>query len=149
MFNVASIACAIVLVPLMPLVGLPRITAIAIAVLGRAWPDRRAMAAPPRRGIPLPARDRSARRGTGRILLLMGPGTLGLAATQINLFVNTQLATGQAQAVSWLNYVSPDVSYIGLFGVSIARPCRGRQTRRRRRIRARDTVGRGLAHGAP
>ena len=28
----------------------------------------------------------------------MGPGTIGMAATQINVFVNTQLATGRAPA---------------------------------------------------
>ena len=37
--------------------------------------------------------------------MLMGPGTIGLAATQINLFVNTLLATSQGTgAVSWLTY---------------------------------------------
>ena len=38
-----------------------------------------------------------------RILVLMGPGTIGLAATQVNLFVNTLLATGEGTgAASWL-----------------------------------------------
>jgi putative peptidoglycan lipid II flippase len=52
----------------------------------------------------------------------MGPGTLGLAATQVNLFVNTLLATTQGTgAVSWLTYAFR-IMYlpIGLFGVSIA-----------------------------
>ena len=30
----------------------------------------------------------------GRVLLLMGPGTIGMAATQINVLVNTHFATG-------------------------------------------------------
>ena len=43
--------------------------------------------------------------GLRRVLLLMGPGTIGMAATQINVFVNTILATGQGTgAVSWLDY---------------------------------------------
>jgi putative peptidoglycan lipid II flippase len=52
----------------------------------------------------------------------MGPGTIGLAATQVNVFVNTLLATGQAAgAVSWLNYAFRLMYLpIGLFGVSIA-----------------------------
>ncbi len=52
----------------------------------------------------------------------MGPGTLGLAATQINLFVSTQLAVGQGTgAVSWLQYAFRLMYLpIGLFGVSIA-----------------------------
>ena len=52
----------------------------------------------------------------------MGPGTLGLAATQINVFVNTVLATGEGTgAVSWLNYAFR-LMYLplGIFGVSIA-----------------------------
>src|SRR6185295_6690316 len=56
------------------------------------------------------------------VLRLMGPGTLGLAAVQINVFVNTYLATSQEEgAVSWLNYAFR-VMYlpIGLFGASIA-----------------------------
>ena len=52
----------------------------------------------------------------------MGPGTIGLAATQVNVFVNTVLATGEGTgAVSWLNYAFRLMYLpIGLFGVSIA-----------------------------
>jgi putative peptidoglycan lipid II flippase len=55
-------------------------------------------------------------------LLLMGPGTIGLAATQINVFVNTILATREGTgAVTWLD-LAFRLMYlpIGLFGVSIA-----------------------------
>src|SRR5207249_7732478 len=39
------------------------------------------------------------------VVVLIGPGTIGLAATQINIFVNTLLATSQGTgAVSWLTY---------------------------------------------
>ena len=60
--------------------------------------------------------------GLRRVLLLMGPGTVGLAATQINVFVNTVLATGQGTgAVSWLDYAFRLMYLpIGLFGVSVA-----------------------------
>jgi putative peptidoglycan lipid II flippase len=60
--------------------------------------------------------------GLRQVLLLMGPGTLGLAATQVNLFVNTWLATGEGTgAVSWLGYAFR-LMYLplGIFGVSIA-----------------------------
>jgi putative peptidoglycan lipid II flippase len=123
MFNVATIACAILLVPVMPAFGLPGIAAIAIATdhggLGQIllqWP------ALPREGFRkrpiLDFRDPALRE----ILHLMGPGTLGLAAVQINVFVNTYLATTQPQgAVSWLNYAFRLMYLpIGLFGASIA-----------------------------
>jgi len=56
------------------------------------------------------------------VLMLMGPGTIGLAATQVNLFVNTLLATTQGTgAVSWLSFAFRLMYLpIGLFGVSIA-----------------------------
>jgi putative peptidoglycan lipid II flippase len=52
----------------------------------------------------------------------MGPGIMGLAAVQINLFVNSWLATSQGTgAVSWLNYAFRLMYMpIGLFGLSIA-----------------------------
>jgi putative peptidoglycan lipid II flippase len=123
MYNVATIACALLLVPVMPAVGLPPIAAIAIgsllggvAQLALQWPALR------REGFTyrpaLDWRDESLRR----VLLLMGPGTIGLAATQVNVFVNTVLATGEGTgAVSWLNYAFRLMYLpIGLFGVSIA-----------------------------
>lgn len=98
MFNVATILCAIFLVPYMPAVGLPHIAGIAIAtVLGGIgqilvqWPSLR------REGFRYrPVLDfRDA--GVREILRLMGPGTLGLAAVQINVVVNTSLASTQEQ----------------------------------------------------
>lgn len=53
---------------------------------------------------------------------LMVPGTLGLAATQINILVNSVLATSSGPgAVSWLNYAFRLMQFpIGIFGVSLA-----------------------------
>jgi putative peptidoglycan lipid II flippase len=122
-FNVLTILCALLLVPVMPAIGLPRITAIAIAaILGGAaqialqWP---ALAREGFRYRPLLSWNEP---GLRRVLLLMGPGTVGLAATQVNLFVSTVLATGQGPgAVSWLQYAFRLMYLpIGLFGVSIA-----------------------------
>src|SRR5262245_15406180 len=123
MFNIATIICALLLVPLMPRFGVPPIAAIAIGTLvgGLAqvliqWPLLR------RAGFsyrPFLDWKQDALR---RVLLLMGPGTVGLAATQMNVFVNTVLATHEGTgAVSWLNYAFR-LMYLptGLFGVSIA-----------------------------
>jgi putative peptidoglycan lipid II flippase len=123
MFNVATIVCAFVLVPIMPRLGLQPIVAIAIGtVLGGLgqialqWPVLR------REGFRYhPIVDFTDPK-LREVLRLMGPGTLGLAAVQINVFVNTYLATSQQQgAVSWLNYAFRLMYLpIGLFGVSIA-----------------------------
>jgi putative peptidoglycan lipid II flippase len=151
MFNLATIACALLLVPLMPGLGLPAITAIAIgslvggiAQLAVQWPALR------REGFRyqpmLDWRDESLRR----VLVLMGPGTIGLAATQVNVFVNTVLATGQGTgAVSWLNYAFRLMYLpIGLFGVSIATatlPAVSRQAAQSDEVAARRTIADGLS----
>ncbi|HUK33786.1 MAG TPA: murein biosynthesis integral membrane protein MurJ, partial [Vicinamibacterales bacterium] len=123
LFNVAMIAGAFTLVPLMPLLGLPRITAIAIAALGGGalqvlaqWPSLH------REGFRFRVSFDFRDPGLRQVLVLMGPGTVGLAATQVNLFVNTVLATSQGTgAVSWLSYAFRLMYLpIGLFGVSIA-----------------------------
>ena len=87
-----------------------------------------------------PAVDLAAIPGLRRVLVLMGPGTIGLAATQVNLFVNTLLATGQGTgAASWLTYAFRLMYLpIGLFGVSIATavlPAAARHAARERSLR--------------
>jgi putative peptidoglycan lipid II flippase len=151
MFNVASIVCAIALVPLMPALGLPRVLALAIGVLiggiGQVlvqWPSLSA------EGFRYRPMLHLREPGLVRVLVLMGPGTLGLAATQVNLFVNTQLATSQGTgAVSWLNYAFRLMYLpIGLFGVSIATAVLPQAARRAALgdiAALRDTVTRGLA----
>ncbi len=56
------------------------------------------------------------------MLYLMLPGMVGLAATQINVLVNSILATSQMPgAVSWLSYSFRLMQFpIGIFGVSLA-----------------------------
>lgn len=60
--------------------------------------------------------------GLRSMLWMMIPGTIGLAATQVNILVNTILATSQGHnAVSWLNYAFRLMQFpIGIFGVSLA-----------------------------
>jgi putative peptidoglycan lipid II flippase len=122
MFNVATIACALGLAPLMPRVGLEPIVAIAIGTLlggmGQIllqWPVLR------KEGFRyqpiLDFRDPDLRQA----VRLMLPSTVGLGAVQINVLVNTYLASGQPAAVSWLGYAFRLMYLpIGLFGVSIA-----------------------------
>jgi putative peptidoglycan lipid II flippase len=122
-FNVVAIACAVLLTPLMPLLGQARVMSLAIgAVAGGVtqlavqWPLLR------REGFRYRPMLDTADPGLRRILVLMGPGTIGLAATQVNLFVSTLMATTQGTgAVSWLQYAFR-VMYLplGLFGVSVA-----------------------------
>ena len=55
------------------------------------------------------------------VLFLMGPGTIGVAAAQINLFVNTLLASEVNEVPSVLRYAFLLMYLpIGIFGVSVA-----------------------------
>jgi len=123
MFNIVTIVCALTLTPFMPVIGLPRVMAISVAaVLGGIgqvavqWIPLR------REGFRYSPTLRLRDEGLLRVLVLMGPGTIGLAATQVNLLVNTLLATSQGTgAASWLAYAFRLMYLpIGLFGVSIA-----------------------------
>ena len=150
MFNVATIAGAFALVPAMPSLGFPPIMAIALAALAGGlgqiaiqWPSLR------REGFRyrpvFDPRDPALRR----VLMLMGPGTIGLAATQVNIFVNTLLATSEGTgAVSWLTYAFRLIYLpIGLFGVSIGTavlPAVSHHAAVGDTARIRHTVSRGL-----
>ena len=151
MFNVATILCALLLVPLMPRVGWPPIAAIAIGALAGGfaqialqWPLLR------REGFSYAPFLDWKQEGLRRVLMLMGPGTIGLAATQVNVFVNTVLATREGTgAVSWLNYAFR-LMYLptGLFGVSIATatvPAVSRHAAREDAASVRSTLGEGLS----
>lgn len=59
--------------------------------------------------------------GVQRIARLMGPATVGLAATQVNIVVNTFFASSIAGAPAWLAYAFRLMQLpIGVFGVAIA-----------------------------
>jgi putative peptidoglycan lipid II flippase len=150
-FNVLTIVCAFALVPLMPLIGLQPIVAIAIgtllggvAQLALQWPTLHREGF--RYRLEIDWRD----EGLRRMLTLMGPGAVGMAATQVNVFVNTLLATSTVEgAVSWLNYAFR-IMYlpIGLFGVSIATatlPTVSRQSTQQDFAAVRETVTSGLS----
>ena len=150
MYNVSLILSAAVLVPLMPKAGFEPIMAIALGVIlggvgqivAQYWMLRREGF---RYRVTLDPKD----RGLREILSLMGPGTVAGAAMQLNLLVNTILATSQGPgAVSWLTYAFR-VMYlpIGIFGVSIATaalPVISRHAATGNLIEMRRTVAHGL-----
>ena len=152
MFNVITIVGAVAFVPLAPGLGVEQpIVIIAIATvlgglgqLALQWPTLRA------EGFRYRPILRWSDPGLRRVLLLMGPGTIGLAATQVNLLVNMFLATGEGTgAVSWLDYAFRLMYLpIGLFGVSVATavlPAVSRHVVDRNYPGARDTIADGLS----
>jgi len=122
MFNVATILCTIALVPVMPRFGLPPIMAVALGTLlgglgqiALQWPVAHRLGFRYRPIVSF--RDQEL----VNVLRMMVPGTVGIAAVNINVLVNTYLATGEEGAVSWLGYAFRLMYLpIGLFGVSIA-----------------------------
>jgi putative peptidoglycan lipid II flippase len=123
MFNIGTLATMAVLIPIFRASGVQPIYAVAIGTLvggiGQVvvqWPilGREGFRFRPAIDVRDP--------GLREVMRLMGPGTMALAAVQINVLINTMLATSQGEgAVSCLNYAFR-VMYlpIGLFGLSIA-----------------------------
>ena len=123
MLNVGLIASGIALAPLCPRFGLEPIVGMAIgALLGGLG----------QLAIQLPSlRDQGYRwkpvisfrdPEVLRMVTLMAPATIGIAAAQVNIFVSTFLASLLPEgSVSWLNYAYRLMQLpIGLFGVAVA-----------------------------
>lgn len=150
MFNVGSILCTLGLAPVMPLLGWPVIMAPAIGVLvggflqmAVQWPSLH------REGYRYQPVLSFADPGLRRLLTLMGPGLIGLAAVQINLVVNSILATHEGTgAVSALSFAFRLMYMpIGLFGVSIATavmPTLSRHAAREETPEMRGAISNGL-----
>jgi putative peptidoglycan lipid II flippase len=82
--------------------------------------------------------------GLHRILKLMTPAVFGLAALQINIFINTYFASSlQEGSLSWLNYAFRFFQFpVGVFGVAIsvaAMPLLSRQAATRDFKRLKET----------
>lgn len=122
-FNLGSIIGGLSLAILLPHFGQP-------AIVGMAWGTliggmlQLVVQLPALRKTGFCFRFTFAPKDSGlrRILLLMLPATIGLSATQINIFINTNFAASCAEgSVSWLNYAFRLVQLpIGLFGVALA-----------------------------
>ena len=121
--NLGMIGVGVALIPVFRAAGQPPILAMALGVLAGGflqfavqvpalWTMGFRPAWPPRLADP----------GVKRIALLMLPATVGLAATQLNLFVNTILASMLVEgSVSWLAYAFRLMQLpIGVFGVALA-----------------------------
>jgi putative peptidoglycan lipid II flippase len=122
-FNVACIASAFLIVPFMPALGWHAMVGLAIGTLlggvaqvALQWPALR------REGFRFRPRFGFSDPRFREIVRLMIPGTLGLAAAQINQLVNVYLATSEGEgAVTYLGFAFRLMYLpIGLFGVSIA-----------------------------
>ena len=124
MFNVCSILSVFTIVPLMAVLGWHPMVGLAIGTLARrVRAGRCAMAGAARaRASASVSTSRRATRASAKWSALMIPGTVGLAAVQVNQLVNVYLATGAGTgAVTYLGFAFRLMYLpIGLFGVSIA-----------------------------
>ncbi len=123
LLNVAMIVAGFTLCPLAAYYGWPAITGMAVgAMLGGILQMTVQFVALWRRGYrPAWCLDFADAR-VRQIARLMVPGTVGLAATQVNVAVGTVLATSLGTGpVSWLGYAFRLMQLpIGVFGVSVA-----------------------------
>lgn len=122
-FNLGSIIGGVSLAYILPQYGQPAIVGMAIGTLIGGLMQL---------GMQIPALLQTGFRykpvlnlkdpGLHRILKLMIPATIGLSATQINIFVNTNFASTCGDgAVSWLYYAFRLVQLpIGVFGVALS-----------------------------
>lgn len=122
-FNLGSIIAGTSLAYVLPRFGYPAITGMAVGTLAGGILQL---------GVQLPTLKKTGfsytlllnLRDSGliRILKLMIPATIGLSATQINIFINTNYAASCVEgSVSWLNYAFRLVQLpIGIFGVALS-----------------------------
>lgn len=123
MLNVGFILAGYLIAPFMPRFGLEPIVGMAIGAmlggLGELLIQLPALRAQGFRWKPeISFRD----PGVLRMVALMAPASIGIAAAQVNIFTSTFLASMLAEgSVSWLNYAYRLMQLpIGLFGVAIA-----------------------------
>ena len=149
LFNVVFIVATAALVPVFSGYGVEPALALGIAMLlggvtqvAVQWPALRKEGYRHRWALNF------SDRGLREVLFLMGPGTLGVAAAQINLFVNTTLATHEPGAAAALGYAFRLMYMpIGIFGVSVATaaiPDLARHAADRAHDRMRSTLSWGL-----
>jgi putative peptidoglycan lipid II flippase len=122
MFNVAFIICLVGGVPFFRSMGIDPVMAMSLGMIiggvvqiASQWPSLRREGY--RHAWILNPRDPALHE----VLVLMGPGAIGVAAAQINLLVNMMLATNESFAVAALGYAFRLMYLpIGVFGVAAA-----------------------------
>ncbi len=120
-FNLGSIIGGVTFAMLLPRYGYPAIMGMAIGTLiGGTLQFAMQIPALLKVGFRFYARLNLCDPGLVRILKLMVPAVIGLSATQINIFINTNFAAScQEGSVSWLQYAFRLVQLpIGVFGVA-------------------------------
>jgi len=149
-FNLGSIIGGVTLALIFPRIGQPAIAGMAWGTLiGGALQLLIQLPAARRAGFTYRPRLRITDPGLRRILFLMLPATIGLSATQINIFVNTNFAASCVEgSVSWLNYAFRLVQLpIGIFGVAFSiavMPLLGRQAAARDHLALQQTFNSSL-----
>ena len=122
-FNLGSIVGGVGMALILPKFGQPAIVGMAIGTLVGGFLQLACQVPALRRtGVRLrPVLDWSD-PGLRRVFALMVPAIIGMGATQINIFVNTNFAASCAEgSVSWLNYAFRLVQFpIGMFGVAVS-----------------------------
>ena len=122
-FNLGSIVGGVTLALIVPRFGQPPIVGMAIGTLiGGLMQFTMQLPSLLKAGFSFRPHLDLSDPGLKRILLLMVPAVIGLSATQINIFVNTNFAASCAEgSVSWLNYAFRLVQFpIGVFGVALS-----------------------------
>ena len=123
MLNLGMVVFGVALIPAVQAFGQPAILAMALGVLigglGQFVFQLPALYA---QGFRLKLERPRPHPGVRRVAQLMLPATIGLAATQLNLFVSTLIASLLEQgSVSWLAYAFRIMQLpIGVFGVALA-----------------------------
>jgi len=122
-FNVSSVVAGLFLAPHMHRFGLEPIVAMAIgSLIGGALQLYVQLPSLYRCGYHYQSVMQWSHPGVKHIFSLMLPAVFGLAATQINILIDNQLASYLGDGpVSWLNYAFRLMQLpIGIFGVAIA-----------------------------
>ena len=122
-FNLGSIVGGVSLALILPKFGYPAIVGMAFGTLiGGALQFAGQLPTLCKTGFRFRPVINFTDPGLKRIFWLVIPAVIGLGATQINIFINTNFAASCAQgSVSWLNYAFRLVQFpIGLFGVAVS-----------------------------
>lgn len=122
-FNLGSIVGGVSLSLILPRFGYPAIVGMAIGTLiGGFLQLAGQLPSLFKTGFIFLPRLDLKNPGLKRIIRLMAPAIIGLAALQINIFINTYFASSQTEgSLSWLNYAFRLFQLpVGVFGVALS-----------------------------